>query len=132
MKLLIIDDHAPTRALIVAWVRSVVSEVREAVNGQEGLEECATFQPDMVTLDLRMRVMDGFETLQRLRSAYPQLRVVIVTHADYPDLRARAAELGAAFFVSKEELRMLRWYMEREIPRMRAEREQDAHVCSRL
>lgn len=115
MKVLIIDDHAPTRALISTWVRSVATEVREISNGRDGLTVCETFQPDVVTLDLRMRLMDGFETLQRLRAAYPGQRVVIVTQADFPDLRKKAAELGAAFFVSKDELRMLRWYLEREL-----------------
>jgi len=67
-----------------------------------------------VTLDLRMRLMDGFETLQALRAAYPQQRVIIVTQADLPELRAKAAQLGAAFFVPKDDLRLLRWYLERE------------------
>jgi CheY-like chemotaxis protein len=115
MKVLIIDDHAPTRGLIATWVRSTVSEVREMSNGRDALAMCATFRPDIVTLDLRMRLMDGFETLAALRTNYPQQRVVIVTQADFPDLRRKAAELGAAYFVPKQELRMLRWYIEREL-----------------
>lgn len=135
MKLLIIDDHAPTRALISTWVCNIVTQVREASNGLDGLAECAAFGPDIVTLDLRMRVMDGFETLRRIRSAYPQLPVVIVSQTDYPSLRARTAELGAAFFVCKEELRMLRWYLEREVHKTlagqkQAGQEQDSHVSS--
>lgn len=119
VKVLIIDDHAPTRALIATWIRSLATQIREISNGRDGIAACATFQPDVVTLDLRMRLIDGFETLQVLRATYPQQRVVIVTQADFPDLRARAAQLGAAFFVPKDELRLLRWYLEREI-RLRA------------
>jgi len=111
MKVLIIDDHAPTRALIATWIRSVACDVREISNGRDGLAVCSTFQPDVVTLDLRMRLMDGFDTLQALRAQYPQQHVVVVTQADFPDLRSRAAQLGAAFFVPKDELRMLRWYL---------------------
>ena len=44
-----------------------------------------------------------------------ELKIVIVTQADFPDLRRKAAELGAAFFIPKDELRMLRWYLEREL-----------------
>lgn len=117
MKVLIIDDHAPTRALIATWIRSIASEIREISNGRDGFDACATFQPDVVTLDLRMRLVDGFETLKNLREAYPNQLVVIVTQADFPDLRRKAAELGAAFFVSKDELRMLRWFLEREAQR---------------
>jgi CheY-like chemotaxis protein len=114
MKVLIIDDHAPTRALIATWIRSVSTEIREIANGRDGLAACETFRPDIVTLDLRMRLMDGFDTLQRMRAAYPQLRVVIVTQADFPDLRRKSAEMGASFFIAKNDLRMLRWYLERE------------------
>ncbi len=120
MKVLIVDDHAPTRALIATWIRSIASEVREISNGRDGLAVCATFRPDVVTLDLRMRLMDGFETLQALRAEYPEQIVVIVTQADLPDLRCKAARLGAAFFVPKDELRMLRWYLERELSRKEA------------
>jgi two-component system KDP operon response regulator KdpE len=120
MKVLIIDDHAPTRALISTWIRSLATEVREISNGRDGLSVCATFKPDIVTLDLRMRLMDGFDTLQALRAQYPDLHVVIVTQADFPDLRRKAAELGAAFFIPKDELRMLRWYLERELQRRSA------------
>ena len=120
MKVLIIDDHAPTRALIATWIRSISSETREISNGRDGLEVCATFRPDVVTLDLRMRLIDGFDTLRNLREAYPDQIVVIVTQADFPDLRRKAAELGAAFFVSKDELRMLRWFLEREVERRNA------------
>lgn len=114
MNVLIIDDHAPTRALISTWIRSVATQIKEISNGPDGIALCATFQPDIVTLDLRMRLMDGFETLQALRAAYPQQRVIIVTQADLPELRAKAAQLGAAFFVPKDDLRLLRWYLERE------------------
>ncbi|HEY6641046.1 response regulator [Povalibacter sp.] len=120
MKVLIIDDHAPTRALIATWVRSVASEIREIANGRDGIDACATFRPDVVTLDLRMRLIDGFETLRHLRAQYPQQTVIIVTQADFPDLRRKAAEMGAAFFVSKDELRMLRWFLERESERRSA------------
>jgi len=120
MKVLIIDDHAPTRALIATWIRSIASEIREISNGRDGFDVCETFQPDVVTLDLRMRLIDGFETLKNLRAAYPNQMVIIVTQADFPDLRRKAAEMGAAFFVSKDELRMLRWFLEREVQRRNA------------
>jgi CheY-like chemotaxis protein len=117
MKVLIIDDHAPTRALISTWIRSLATQIIEIPNGRDGIAICETFQPDIVTLDLRMRLIDGFETLQALRAAYPQQQVIIVTQADLPELRARAAELGAAFFIPKDDLRLLRWYLERETHR---------------
>lgn len=128
MKVLIIDDHAPTRALIATWVRGVASEIREISNGRDGLAVCATFRPDVVTLDLRMRLMDGFETLRLMREAHPEQTVVIVTQADLPELRKKAAELGASFFVPKDELRLLRWYLEREVLRRQSQESSPDHV----
>jgi hypothetical protein len=43
-------------------------ELREAVNGQEGLATAIDWQPDLIIVDLRMPVMDGYEMTQRLRA----------------------------------------------------------------
>ena len=72
----------------VDLVRQLLEEdgfsVRSAVNGQEALDEIAGQRPDVLLLDLMMPVMDGFETLQRLRQN-PDTRdlpVVVITAKD--------------------------------------------------
>ena len=74
--------------------------VRSAANGKEALEALADQKPDVMLLDLMMPVMDGFETLRRLR-ANPDtadLPVIVITAQDLAadeldDLRANASRV---------------------------------------
>lgn len=83
-QVLVADDDP----VVVDLVRQLLEEdgfsVRSAVNGQEALDEIARQRPDVLLLDLMMPVMDGFETLQRLRQN-PDTRdlpVVVITAKD--------------------------------------------------
>ena len=97
---LVIDDDP----VVVDLARQLLEEdgwtVRGAGNGQEGLDEIARNKPDAVLLDLMMPVMDGFETLHRLRQD-PQtadLPVIVITAKDLTaqeidDLRRNTARV---------------------------------------
>ena len=81
MKVLIADDHA----LLRDGLKPFVSKIDEAVTILESCdypsthEIMATAKPDLVLLDLRMPGMDGTDGVLRLRRAFPEARIVIVT-----------------------------------------------------
>ena len=97
---LVIDDDP----VVIDLARQLLEEdgwtVRGADNGQQGLDEIARNKPDAVLLDLMMPVMDGFETLHRLRQN-PQtadLPVIVITAKDLSgqeldDLRRNTARV---------------------------------------
>ncbi len=66
-KILIVDDRWENRAVIVNLLSPLGFTVIEAVNGQEGLAQAQTHQPDLIITDLKMPLMDGFELTQALR-----------------------------------------------------------------
>ncbi|MCP4396030.1 MAG: response regulator [bacterium] len=67
--ILVVDDVAHNRALIVGCFRKTALEVIEAENGQQALM-CAREQPpDVILMDLHMPVMDGFEATQRIKNS---------------------------------------------------------------
>jgi CheY-like chemotaxis protein len=112
MKLLIVDDHAGMRALIRDQLRHTVSQVRECASAEEALGICETFQPDCVTMDLRMGAMHGLAAVQHIRQAHPDINIAILTQFDHDTLRARAQRVGADSYFMKDDLAALRRYFE--------------------
>jgi CheY-like chemotaxis protein len=101
---LIVDDDAPIRMLI----RHVLEEagytvVGEAANGMEGIERAAELQPDVITMDLDMPVLDGATATERL-CADGCAPIVIVSGSESSELVGRALAGGARWHVAKRDL----------------------------
>ena len=95
-RVLVIDDM-PEVAEALAFLLDVLgAAVRVAHSGEQGLELCAEFEPDIVLLDLSMPKMDGFETARRLKALPPgrRARLVAVTGFGERQSRARTQEAG--------------------------------------
>lgn len=80
-RVLVVDDEAPLRRLIVTYLARERYEVREAGDGLEALELARAFRPDLVVLDLGLPGVDGIEVCRRLRT-FSDCYVVIVTARD--------------------------------------------------
>lgn len=63
-RVLVVDDHAPTRLAMTKLLREAGAEVVSARDGEEALGYLLTQKFDILLTDLRMPVMDGFELLQ--------------------------------------------------------------------
>jgi len=98
-KILIVDDQklfAESLAGILTGLgEGVLGEVRIAGTGEEALPLVARYRPDLVLLDIFMPGMGGLETLGRLRSEFPQVKVVMLTTFGY-DTYVKAAVVGGA------------------------------------
>jgi CheY-like chemotaxis protein len=64
LRILIVEDHAPTRMAMSRLIRQAGADVVAARDGEEGLGYLLTQRFDVLLTDLRMPVMDGFELLQ--------------------------------------------------------------------
>jgi len=53
--------------------------VRECQSGEEAVQVCGNFRPDVVTMDLQMGDMDGMTALRLLRAFHPQAHLIVVT-----------------------------------------------------
>jgi CheY-like chemotaxis protein/nitrogen-specific signal transduction histidine kinase len=80
-RVLIVEDHGPTRELMRRTLEHNGYTVVEAENGRVGCERLSQFLPDAILLDLMMPEMDGFEFLWQLRAdeRLTNVPVVVIT-----------------------------------------------------
>ena len=108
LKLLIVDDKAQVRSKIRRFLGDLAAEIKETDDGETALDAYAAFLPDWVLMDIEMKHTNGIVATERIRAAYPQANIVIVTNYDDDCLRERATAAGARGYVLKENLLALR------------------------
>ena len=102
IRLLVCDDHEVIRTGLASLLAGTDIEIiAEAANGKEAVEQAEAHRPDVVLLDIRMPDGDGLSTLEKLRTAVPDSRVVMLSTYDNPTYIARAVALGASDYVLK-------------------------------
>jgi putative two-component system response regulator len=102
-KILIVDDESGARAALEFLLRREGFEVRDAADGPSAIQECATFRPDLILLDIMMPGMDGFEVCRHIK-ATPETRltpVVLITGLTATEDRIMGINSGADDFLSK-------------------------------
>ena len=102
-RVLVVDDSQVIRELIAVNLELEGFDVTIAGDGEEALALVAQQRPDVITLDVVMPRLDGFETAARLRAdpAYADIPLVLVTaRAAAADL-ARGDELGVDGYLTK-------------------------------
>ncbi|MFN7163772.1 MAG: ATP-binding protein [Hyphomonas sp.] len=100
-RVLIADDN-PVNALIARRaLESAGFTVTVAVTGREALDAAARMAPELVLMDLRMPVMDGFEAMRRLRAGGFTAPIIAVSAEINPDIERRARDCGASGVAAK-------------------------------
>lgn len=97
---LVIEDDPDMRGLLVLMLEEQGHNVRAAPNGRAALEALQSERPDVILLDMKMPVMDGWEFARRYRvECGDPSPIVVMTAADDP--RKPAEEIGAAGWLGK-------------------------------
>lgn len=101
--ILIVDDTIDLVELLATMIRSIGYTTVVAYNGEEAIEQAVRHNPDLILMDIRMPVMDGFEATERIL-AMPKLAgtpiVAVSAHCE-GDWRKRALAAGCLNCVSK-------------------------------
>ncbi|MDL4840082.1 protein-glutamate methylesterase/protein-glutamine glutaminase [Aquibacillus rhizosphaerae] len=104
IKVLVVDDSAFMRKMISDIVNSDpnITVVGTARNGSDALEKVADLQPDVITLDVEMPIMDGISTLKQLMKTNP-IPVIMLSSLtkEGTDKTVQSMALGAVDFIAK-------------------------------
>jgi len=107
-RVLVVDDSPTQRAILVALLASdpELEVVGWAANGEEAVRAAARLRPDVITMDLRMPVMDGLEATRRIMHETPTPIVMVTASASGRDrdLAFAALDAGVLAFVPKPAL----------------------------
>jgi DNA-binding NarL/FixJ family response regulator len=102
---LIVDDHAPFRALARALLQLEGFEVvGEAADARSALDAVERLRPSVVVLDVQLPDLDGFEVARRLAAAGDPPAIVLVSSRDSSSYRRRLADSPARGFIPKSDL----------------------------
>ena len=103
IRVLIADDQPRARRSLRALLNTLpqVKDVREAVNGREGINLIEESIPDVVLFDVRMPELDGLEATRLVRASWPKIKIIVLSM--YGDCSSSALAAGADAFFSKGE-----------------------------
>jgi putative two-component system response regulator len=102
-KILAVDDTPASLKLLTDLLKLEGYKVHSAINGETALKSANMNPPDLVLLDIRMPVMDGYEVCRRLK-ADPVTRnvpIIFVSAASETEDKVHGFEIGAVDFITK-------------------------------
>lgn len=102
-KVLVVEDDAALRELMVTRLTIAGYEPYEARDGQEAMERLFDIKPAAMVLDINMPRMDGFTVLETLtgRGGMKNLRIMVLTARNQSADVRRAIALGAHDYLAK-------------------------------
>lgn len=97
LRVLVVDDSEVQRGLLAALFNADpdLEVVGRAVDGQEAIRHAATLRPDVITIDLRMPVLDGIEATRRIMQETPTPVVMVAAGVSSEDRRLAGEALAA-------------------------------------
>jgi two-component system chemotaxis response regulator CheY len=102
IKVLVVDDALFMRTVLKNILEEIGDiEVIMAQDGKEGLIEYEKSKPDIVFLDITMPVLNGIETLERIKKIDPNAKVIMCSAMGQQPFVQKSIILGALDFVVK-------------------------------
>ena len=98
---LVIDDSTFQRKWLTRVFENLGHEVVTANNGREGLDKLESSRPDMITVDLNMPEMDGFQFLANLQDRDMTVPTIVITSDCQTETEKQCRQLGAVAFLNK-------------------------------
>lgn len=109
--ILVVDDRLGIRKLLVEVLHSAGYNVIATASGSEAIEKITEHPVDLVLLDMKMSGMDGLETLTKIKSIKPHVKILIMTAYEELEVLKEAARRGSNGHISKpfdiEELKVI-------------------------
>ncbi|MEI6061614.1 MAG: PAS domain S-box protein [Bacteroidota bacterium] len=102
-RILVVDDKAENLEVVVTLLRLVGFETNEAVNGEDAIAKFEDWNPDLILMDMRMPVMDGYEATRRIKLSRKGMLVPVValTASTFEDELKKIELFGLQGYIRK-------------------------------
>jgi len=102
-RILVVDDKEENLTVAVNLLRIVGFETNEAVNGIDAIAKFKEWEPDLILMDMRMPVMDGYDATRIIKSTEKgrQTPIIALTASTFEDERKRTETLQMQGYVRK-------------------------------
>ena len=103
IKIMVVEDHHVVRQGLVALINGVpgMHVVAETADGRQAVDLFQEHLPDVTLMDLRLPGMSGVMAITRIRSKFPQARIIVLTTYDGDEDIHRALDAGARGYLLK-------------------------------
>lgn len=104
IRLALVDDHAIVRQGLASMLQAYahLNLVIVAANGQEFLDQLQSSEVDIVLLDIEMPVLNGIQTVQQLSISHPEVKAIMLSMHNDPEIAMECLRFGAASYLLKE------------------------------
>lgn len=104
IRLALVDDHAIVRQGLASMLQAYahLNLVIVAANGQEFLDQLQSTEVDIVLLDIEMPVLNGIQTVQQLSISHPEVKAIMLSMHNDPEIAMECLRSGAACYLLKE------------------------------
>ena len=102
-KILIVDDRMNNRLLLVKLLKPLGFELKEASNGEEAIKKWEKWQPNLIFMDMRMPIMDGYEATRYIKniSKGENDTIIAISASSLEEEQAAILSAGCDDFISK-------------------------------
>jgi two-component system, sensor histidine kinase and response regulator len=102
-KILVVEDKYANRLLMVNLLTSVGFRVKEATNGQEAIAIWQEWKPDLIWMDMRMPIMDGYEATKQIKATPEGEKTIIIalSASAFNEESSQFLSIGCDDFVAK-------------------------------
>ena len=100
-RVLVAEDHADMAKAICRLLALECEIVGRVEDGSAVVEAAQRLRPDVIVVDLNLPSVNGLEVCRQITLTNPEMKVIVFTAMNDPELKQRSFEVGASAFLSK-------------------------------
>lgn len=101
IKILLVDDEKGITDLLKTFFQERGFYVETADSGEQALEAIEKNKPNIMFLDIKMKNMDGLQTLEKVKKIDKNIKVIMLTVIEDKEIMEKAKNLGADEYITK-------------------------------
>jgi PAS domain S-box-containing protein len=102
-RILVVDDKEENLLVVVYLLKMAGFKTKKAINGEDAIAKFEEWNPDLILMDMRMPVMDGYEATRRIKSMNKgkQTPIIALTASSFEDEHSKVMSLGMQGHIRK-------------------------------